>query len=80
MVRRTTFLVAVVSALVQPGGSARQLSSGGIEIEWFSGARTPDADRGTSGAHSGGSRADGDERPGASNGWRGRCLGSRRHE
>jgi hypothetical protein len=35
MVRRTTLLVAVVFALMQPGGSARQLPSGGVEIDWF---------------------------------------------
>lgn len=33
--RRIIILVAVVSVLVQSGGSARQLPTGGIEIELF---------------------------------------------
>jgi hypothetical protein len=34
-VRRTVACVALVSALLQPGGSARQLSPGGIDVDLF---------------------------------------------
>lgn len=34
-VQRTVIVVAMVSALVQPGGSARQLPPGGVDVGWF---------------------------------------------